>query len=116
MSSKRKTRLKSRTFSYKERGRLSQRKDLDVVYVTHKKTDGKKGSLSGSRPVLIVPTTFYNRRHQHLVVHRKEQNLIFKNWEGFQKAWTESLREILQNLSDGKQKYVHPTREKQTAH
>lgn len=42
MSSKRKTRLKSRTFSYKERGRLSQRKDLDVVYVTHKKADGKK--------------------------------------------------------------------------
>jgi hypothetical protein len=42
MSSKRKTRLKSRTFSYKERGRLSQRKDLDVVYVTHQKTDGKK--------------------------------------------------------------------------
>jgi hypothetical protein len=38
------TRLKARVFSYKERGQLSQRKDLDVVYVTHQKHGKKKGN------------------------------------------------------------------------
>lgn len=42
MSHQRKTRLKSKSFSYKERGRLSERKDLDVAYVTHQKREGKK--------------------------------------------------------------------------
>jgi hypothetical protein len=40
------TRLKARAFSYKERGQLSQRKDLDVAYVTHQKHAKKKGNPS----------------------------------------------------------------------
>ncbi|KAG2111109.1 hypothetical protein DEU56DRAFT_762242 [Suillus clintonianus] len=37
MSGKKKSRLKSSTFSFKDRGQLSHGKDLDVQYVTHKK-------------------------------------------------------------------------------
>ncbi|KAG2117531.1 hypothetical protein BD769DRAFT_1672572 [Suillus cothurnatus] len=42
MSPPKKTRLKAATFSFKERGRLSKGKDLDVVYVSHKQVIGKK--------------------------------------------------------------------------
>jgi hypothetical protein len=41
MSGKKKSRLKSSTFSFKNRGQLSNGKDLDVQYVTHKKMTKK---------------------------------------------------------------------------
>jgi hypothetical protein len=42
MSSYKKTRLQAATFSFKGRGRLSKRKDMDVDYVAHKQVIGKK--------------------------------------------------------------------------
>jgi hypothetical protein len=41
MSGKKKSRLKSRAFSFKDQGQLSHGKDLDVQYVTHKKITKK---------------------------------------------------------------------------
>ncbi|KAG0703425.1 hypothetical protein DFH29DRAFT_874531 [Suillus ampliporus] len=42
MSSKKRTRLKAATFTFKGRGQLSKGKDLDVAYVSHKQVIGKR--------------------------------------------------------------------------
>jgi hypothetical protein len=42
MSGKKKTHLKSNTFSFQDRGQLSKGKDLDVQYVSHKKIMKKR--------------------------------------------------------------------------
>ncbi|KAG1849448.1 hypothetical protein DFJ58DRAFT_842655 [Suillus subalutaceus] len=94
MSHQRKTCLKFQSFSYKERGRLSQRKDLDVVYVTHKKSKEKRGKPSESQAVLIPPMRFHNKSRQNPVVHEKEQNLVLKNWKGFPETLTGSFMGI----------------------
>jgi hypothetical protein len=46
MSSKKKQRLKAVSYSFQHRGKLSQTKDPDVDYVTHKRTRDKRGNPS----------------------------------------------------------------------
>lgn len=46
MSGQKKTRLKAVSYSFKDRGSLSQRKDLDVNYIAYKPTAGKRGKPS----------------------------------------------------------------------
>lgn len=43
MARRKNTHLKSSSFSFKERGQLSRKKDLDVDYISHQKKIGKRG-------------------------------------------------------------------------
>jgi hypothetical protein len=46
MSHQKKTRLKAVSYSFKDRGSLSQRKELDVDYIAYTPTTGKRGQPS----------------------------------------------------------------------
>jgi hypothetical protein len=46
MSGQKKTRLKAVSYSFEDRGSLSQQKDLDVDYIAYKPTTGKRGKPS----------------------------------------------------------------------
>jgi hypothetical protein len=46
MSGQKKTHLKAVSYSFEDRGSLSQQKDLDVNYIAYKPTTGKRGKPS----------------------------------------------------------------------